>query len=130
MQKLTLALVGAVSLFAVPAFAQSNSSSNNSSSNSSSSHTMSPADMQKVQQKITQDLKSDGYSDVQVIPNSFLVHATNKRSEPVVMIINPDSVFAVTKLPGQANNSGNSNASPNGSTTNQSGLGNSTTTKQ
>ncbi len=128
MQKFTLALVGAASLFVVPAFAQSNSSSNNNNkpSNSSSSHNMSQADMQKVQQKITQDLKSDGYSDVQVIPNSFLVHATNKRNEPVVMIINPDSVFAVTKLPGQADNSG----SPNGSTTNPSGLGNSTTTKQ
>lgn len=115
MQKFTLALVGAASLFVVPAFAQSNSSSNNNNnkpSNSSSSHNMSQADMQKVQQKITQDLKSDGYN------------------EPVVMIINPESVFAVTKLPGQADNSGSPNGSPNGSTTNPSGLGNSTTTKQ
>jgi hypothetical protein len=88
---------------------------------------MSQADIQRVQQKITHDLTSDGYTNVQVVPNSFLVHATDKRNQPVVMIINPDSVFAVTELPNkQANNAGN----PNGGSSHNSSLGSSTTTHQ
>lgn len=125
MQKLTLAAFAATCLLAAPAIALANSSNANDSSSSSSSntasqHPMSQADLQKVEQKITNDLKSDGYTNVQVMPNSFLVHATNKHNNPVMMIINPDSVVAVTQLPAkQANsqNPGQNSGQNSGSTT-------------
>ena len=126
MQNLTLAMIGAASLFAVPAFAQSSSknstSSTGNSNTSASNQQMSSQDLQKSQQKITQDLKSDGYTNVKVVPDSFLVHATNKHNQPVVMIINPDSVFAVTQLSGKNANSANAS----GTSGQQSGLGSST----
>lgn len=115
MQKLTLAALGAASLFALPALAQ-NSNQPTHPNTSSSAQPMSSGDQQQLRQKITQDLKNDGYSDVQVVPDSFLVHAKNKQGEAVVMIINPNSVFAVTQLPTNQANAGNSN---NGSTNKQ-----------
>ncbi len=119
MQKLTLAAFAAACLLATPVLAQANTnSSSTTANNTSQTKPMSQADLQRVQQKITNDLTSDGYTNVQVMPNSFLVHATNKRNEPVVMIINPDSVFAVTQLPSkQANTTHASNG--NATTTHQ-----------
>ena len=87
--------------------------------------------MQQVRQKITKDLTSDGYQDVRVIPDSFLVHAKNKQGDPVVMIINPDSVFAVTGTPRQASASNPNGTSSGGSSLgNSSNSGNNSTTKQ
>ena len=131
MYKITIATIGAAALFAVPVFAQTtnhstdqgNTKSTSSSSASSSQATMSSA---QAQQKIMSDLQNDGFTNIHVIPNSFLVHATNKRNEPVVMIINPDSVFEVTDLPKHPGTSTQSNAG----NSSQSNAAQSTTTKQ
>lgn len=120
MHKSILAALAAAALFAAPAFAQPSTSHNSSSTTNGNASATTPQNLQQVRQKITSDLRSDGYTDIHVIPDSFLVHAKNKQGEPVVMIINPDSVFAVTQVPGQANAS-----SPNGSGSHNSGLGNS-----
>lgn len=109
MNKLALAAFGAASLLAVPCFAQSStassanttSSGNTTSGGNTSGSQMSPA---QARQQITQNLQKDGFTDVHVIPDSFLVHAQNKEGQPVVMIINPNSVFSVTQV-----GSGNSN---------------------
>lgn len=125
MQKLAIAVIGAASLFALPVLAQTNSngtsSSNSGSSSSASNAPMSQASMAQMQQKITSDLQKDGYKDVRVVPNSFLIHAQNKEGQPVVMIINPNSVFAVTSV----GNTGNGNGSPNGTNGTNNNLGNS-----
>lgn len=123
MQKLTVAAIGAASLFALPVFAQNTTPSHNGSQATTNNSSSSTANLQQVQHKITQDLQNDGYTNVQVIPNSFLVHAMNKHNEPVVMIINPDSVFAVTQLPGNQANAGN----PNGAHSSNQGVGSSGT---
>ncbi len=121
MHKLVIA-IGAASLFALPALAQTSGTSNPAqASQPQATHPMSQGDLQQMRQKITHDLQSDGYKNVQVIPDSFLVHATDKRGEPVVMIINPNSVFEMTQLPATA---GNGNG-PNGTSSNHNGLGNS-----
>ena len=128
MYKLTLATIGMASLFAIPAFAQNSPQSNttnpaNNSATSSTQQPMSPTNVAQAQQKIMQDLKSDGYTNVRVVPNSFLVHATNKRNEAVVMIINPDSVFSVIALPSSQSNAD----TPTGNQSHSQGLGNSPT---
>ena len=66
-----------------------------------------------IRQHVAQDLQQAGFTDVHVMPESFLVRAKDKRGEPVMMVINPDSVTAVTEVGGtgqQGSNSGGSNS--------------------
>ncbi len=53
---------------------------------------------QAIQARLTQDLDKAGYTNVQVMPDSFLVRAKDKAGHPVMMVINPDSITAVTAM--------------------------------
>ncbi|MBD0273400.1 MAG: hypothetical protein ICV73_15910 [Acetobacteraceae bacterium] len=77
-----------------------------------------------IQQRIRQDLEKAGYKDVRVMPESFLVRAHDPQNRPVMMIVNPDSVTAITELgsPGQQGAGGNAqHGSASGQTQNQGG---------
>ena len=50
-----------------------------------------------IQQKVRQNLEQAGFTDVQVMPSSFLVRANDPSGNPMMMVINPDSVTAVTQ---------------------------------
>lgn len=63
-----------------------------------------------IQQKVKRNLAEAGFSDIKVMPESFLVRAKDKSGNPVMMIINPDSVTAVTAMNGGNGNSGSSAA--------------------
>jgi uncharacterized protein YdeI (BOF family) len=100
MHKLAIIAVSTASLFSLPALAQSNSSSPENSTQAqqdSSSAQASHHNQTSVQQHLADQLKQDGFTDVRVVPDSFLVHAKNKHGDPVVMIINPNSVFSMTE---------------------------------
>jgi len=75
-------------------------------------------------QKIRQDLTSAGFTDVNVVAESFVVQAKTKDGNPVVMTIGPHgmSVFEAMNVGGTAS-SGNTTGSNTGSST---GSGNST----
>ena len=60
-----------------------------------------------MRQKISSDLEKDGYKNVQVVADSFLVNAENKEGQKVVMIINPNSVLSMTQV-GHGKANGNS----------------------
>ena len=94
------------SVFALPTLAQSTSSNQSSDSSSSSSQSN-----VALQQKIKADLQQTGFSNVQVMPQSFLVRAHDKQDRPVMMIINPDGVTAVTQMGMQSGSSGNQSGS-------------------
>ena len=115
----TLALAATALLLAAPAFAQSSSSPHSSNSTSSSSSSMSASDITQLRQKIKHDLEQDGFTNVHVVPDSFLVNAQNKQGQPVVMIINPHSVFSVTQV-------GKMNSGSSGAGTSSSGTGSNT----
>ncbi len=119
----TLALAAAALLLAAPAFAQSSSSthSSNSSPSSSSSSSMSASDVAQLRQKIKHDLEQDGFTNVHVVPDSFLVNAQNKQGQPVVMIINPNSVFSVTQVGKMNSGSSGAGTGSSGSASNTSG---------
>jgi hypothetical protein len=51
-----------------------------------------PAQLQKT-------LQDAGLTDIQVVPHSFLVRARDRDGNPVMMMINPDSIMAVTEIP-------------------------------
>jgi hypothetical protein len=65
-----------------------------------------------LQQKIHNELSQAGFTDIHVMPQSFLVRAKDSSGNPVMMVINPDSVTAVTRMQGangsqSAQNGGN-----------------------
>jgi hypothetical protein len=70
-----------------------------------------------LQQQVQQNLSKAGFSDIKIMPESFLVRAKDPSGNPIMMVINPDSVAAVTYTPGNATNqngnTGSTRTSPN-----------------
>lgn len=97
-----LAAAGLVLAFALPAAAQSTQSPPHSSPGSTSPGQQSSSaggqNTMAVQQHMKQDLEQAGFTNVQVMPESFLVRAHDKQGRPVMMVINPDSITAVTQV--------------------------------
>jgi hypothetical protein len=71
------------------AFAQSSSGQGSSSAKSE----------QSLPQEIKQKLSAQGFTNVQVVPGSYLVSAKDKDGDPVTMVIGPNSMamFTVTQ---------------------------------
>ena len=51
-------------------------------------------------QQIKQDLKDDGFTDVKVVPGSYVVSAKDKRGNAVTMFIGPHSYTMVKSIDG------------------------------
>jgi hypothetical protein len=138
----------ALALAAAPAFAATNTPAgpdmNQSATGSGSGAQMggqtSGPHGAALRQQINQDLSQAGFTDIHVMPESFLVRAKDKRGNPVMMVINPDSVTAVTEMSGQnggqtAQNGGGAMGSSTMTNSGQSGgainapNGNGTTTR-
>ena len=68
-----------------------------------------------ILQNIQSDLEQAGLTDIEFIPSSFLVRAKDKDGNPVIMVVGPDALGAVTESPpGQG--SGQSSTNGSGST--------------
>jgi hypothetical protein len=59
------------------------------------------ANSQTIQQQVQNNLQQAGFTDIHIMPSSFLVRAKDRAGNPVMMVINPDSVTAVTEVSGQ-----------------------------
>jgi hypothetical protein len=60
-------------------------------------------------------LSSAGFSDIRIMPSSFMIRAKDKDGNPVVMSVSPDSVTEVSELGTSGANGGSGgNASANG----------------
>jgi hypothetical protein len=46
------------------------------------------------------NLQDSGFTDIRIMPESFLVRAKDKDGNPVMMLINPDSITAGTDVQG------------------------------
>lgn len=113
MHKTAAFMVAPLLLLAGPALAQSTSPSTTTPSNQSQSNTPSTQSQankssqanekspQMVRQQVQKNLQQAGFTDIQIMPSSFLVRAKDKDGNPVMMVINPDSVTAITEVPGQ-----------------------------
>src|SRR5664279_877466 len=51
-----------------------------------------------LQQQVTTNLQNSGFTNVKVMPDSFLVQATDKSGNPVSMFIGPNSMTEVTTV--------------------------------
>jgi sporulation protein YlmC with PRC-barrel domain len=61
-------------------------------------------------------LQDQGFSDIRVMPSSFLVRAKDKDGNPVVMSVSPDSMTEVAEIgPNGTNTNGGGNMSANSS---------------
>ena len=50
-----------------------------------------------MSQKLRDDLTKAGFTDIKIMPSSFLVRAKDSQGNPVMMVINPDSFTEVTQ---------------------------------
>jgi hypothetical protein len=80
-----------VAALAQGAYAQSNSSSSPSSPSAAQQAQSLPAE---IKSKLTQD----GFTNVTVVPGSFVVSAKDKRGDPVTMMIGPNSMTILTAI--------------------------------
>jgi hypothetical protein len=78
---------------------------------------------QPIGQQVQNNLAQAGYTDIKIMPESFLVRAKDKTGNPVMMVINPDSITSITDVSprsshgattGQAPATGNPNATQPG----------------
>ena len=73
------------------------------------------ASNRSMRQTLKSDLEKAGFTDITMMPGSFLVQAKNKAGEPVVMMVRPNSMTEIVDLgtamptqPGAATHSGTS----------------------
>ncbi len=50
-----------------------------------------------IAQKLRNDLDKAGFTDIRIMPSSFLVRAKDSAGHPVMMVINPDSITELTE---------------------------------
>jgi Peptidase propeptide and YPEB domain len=48
--------------------------------------------------QVKNELEQAGYTDVRIIPLSYLVEATDKGGNPAMMVITPNSMTAITDM--------------------------------
>jgi hypothetical protein len=118
MRSLFLPVVGAGFALALPAVAQTSTPSSPAVATSKPSGTANP-NSPMTRQKMESDLKQAGFTDIRVVPESFLIRATNKDGHPVMMMITPDSFTEITHTgSGTTEKSGSSTSpAPSGTTT-------------
>jgi hypothetical protein len=79
---------------AATAFAQSGTTTTNTGPDNAQ-HSL----PQQIQKKLT----SQGFTNVKVVPGSYLVSANDKDGDPVTMVIGPNSMTMFTEVKGSAN---------------------------
>jgi hypothetical protein len=57
-----------------------------------------PAKGDGIRKQMTNDLEHSGFTDVKIIPGSFIVQAKDKTGNPVTMLLTPDSITEVTDV--------------------------------
>jgi hypothetical protein len=72
-----------------------------------------PQKQQSLQSRVKSNLEGSGFTDVRIMASSFLVQAKDKDGNPVMMVINPDSVTSITEISDSQRNS----AAPQSTTT-------------
>jgi hypothetical protein len=59
-----------------------------------------------LRQQVRDNLAKAGFTDIRIMPTSFMVRAKDQSGNPVMMVINPDSFTEVTAIPGTSSSPG------------------------
>lgn len=109
--RLLASAVLSLALMQGAAFAQANKSSDKAMNSTAQNQSA-----QSLPQQIRDKLKSQGYSDVKVVPGSYIVGAKDKDGDPVTMVIGPHSTAVFTTVStDSASTTGGDSASTTGS---------------
>src|SRR5665213_1790791 len=108
MRKTTLVAVAILTTVSSAAFAQAASS--NSGSASTPATTATSQNGTNIRQQLTNNLQQSGFTNIKVLPDSFLVQATDKSGNPVTMFLGPHSSTEVTTVGSNSQPSNPSNA--------------------
>jgi hypothetical protein len=92
--KLIVSLATAGLLVSPVAFAQSSPPPATAAAPTSQTASVRPGNAD-LQQRLKQDLQQAGFTDVSVLPDSFLVQAKDRSGNPVTMIVGPNSMTAI-----------------------------------
>jgi len=98
MRKLTAALF--TLLLVSPSLAQNTSSQpqqNDQTQQPSAASSQPRQPTAQIAQQIRSNLEKAGFKNIKLMPSSFLVRATDQNNNPVMMVINPDSITEVTE---------------------------------
>lgn len=124
---LTAGAASALLLFQVPVMAQNNANQHNGGATveqsvnpaaGSSSATASSARV-SIRSQLQTMLQNQGFSDVRVIPSSFLVRAKDKDGNPVLMSVSPDAITEVAEVGSQRADADTNTNSPSNSSVGQ-----------
>ena len=76
-----------------------------------------------MRQQVRDNLAKAGFTDIHIMPTSFMVRAKDQSGNPVMMVINPDSFTEITEIPKNGTAGSQNNAPPAnvGSTTGNTG---------
>ena len=66
-----------------------------------------------LRKQVRDNLAKAGFTDIRIMPTSFMVRAKDQSGNPVMMVINPDSFTEVTAISPNNNNGNNNTASNN-----------------
>ena len=91
----TAAILG---LTIAPAMAQTSTTTAPTTTTTTPSTAPAPMTPGAMQDALKEDLTKAGFTDVQVMPSSFLVRAKDKSGHPIMMVINPDSVTEISNI--------------------------------
>lgn len=69
-----------------------------------------------VRQQIEDNLTKAGFTDIKIMPESFLIRAKDKNGNPMMMVVNPDSVTEIQAV-GMNNSNAKANAQSNNAAT-------------
>lgn len=69
---------------------------NDTMSNHHNNATASSQTQQDIPQQLKSQLKDEGYTNIKIVPGSFLVSAKNKNGNPVQMVVGPHSITMLT----------------------------------
>ncbi len=113
--------IGFVVALAGPAFSQTNSATVSSppTTGSISAQDQNQNQSTNIRQQVQQNLSKAGYTDIKIMPESFLVRAKDPSGNPIMMVINPDSVAAVTFAPSKTSKSNGTANSTGGNHSNR-----------
>jgi hypothetical protein len=102
-------LAGLAVCLCLPAVAQASESP--SSGSGTNGHATSAMNAPSIRQHIQQDLEKAGYTNIKVMPASFVAEAKDKQGNPVTLLITPDSVTTVVEEQASGKSAGNQPAS-------------------
>ncbi|MGA7805969.1 hypothetical protein [Bradyrhizobium sp.] len=131
-----IVIIAASLLLSSPVLAQgtSNPQTPAAANPQQSSSTPSPETTAKIAQQIKTNLEHAGFKNIKLMPSSFLVRAEDQNNNPVMMVINPDSITEVSeneiKNTNQGTNGPNTVGQGSNSTSNSSNSNNTSNPSQ